>query len=88
MFLVELFYGILMIVLGAWLIKYRKTVKSWTGNFVWAERYIWSGWTYVVLMALWLFFIFVGVWYPFGWAEQLSEWSKDAIMERGQINGD
>jgi hypothetical protein len=40
MILVKIFYGILLFIAGVALIKYRKLVHSWTGNFVWAERYL------------------------------------------------
>ncbi len=66
MFIVKLFYWLLMIAIWVWIIKYRKQVKSWTGNWVWAERYIWRGWTYFVMLLLWLALIFLGVLYPFG----------------------
>lgn len=69
--LVDIIYSILLMVWGFFLIKYRRNVKSWTGNFMWAERYIWSGWTYLVLILTWLFMIFLGVLYPFWWLELL-----------------
>lgn len=67
LFLVKIFYAILLIVIWASLIKYRRIVKSWTWNFVWAERYLWSWWTYFVLVLVWLLMIFLWVLYPFGW---------------------
>lgn len=67
MLIIKLIYAIAFIFLGIWLIKYRRNVKSWTWNFVRAERYIWNGWTYLVFIAFWLFLIFLGVIYPFWW---------------------
>ena len=71
MFIVKLFYGILLVLSWLWLIKYRKTVKSWTGNFLWAERHIWAWWTYIVIILTWAGLIFFGVIYPFWWVEML-----------------
>jgi hypothetical protein len=47
------------------LIKYRKIVHGWTGNFVWAEQYLGYGGTYLVLILVGLGSIFYGVIYPF-----------------------
>lgn len=48
------------------MLRYRKQVKSWTGNFVWAEHYIGRGGTYFILILIALGLIFYGVIYPFG----------------------
>ncbi|MCD5380505.1 hypothetical protein LR004_01125 [Candidatus Gracilibacteria bacterium] len=66
MFFVKLFYGILMIAMGAGIIKYRKQLKGWTGNWVWAEKYVGRGGTYFIMLLLGLGLIFLGVLYPFG----------------------
>jgi len=39
-FIVDIFYSIMFILGGIGLIKYRRNVKSWTGNWLWAEKYI------------------------------------------------
>lgn len=57
------------------MIKYRRNVKSWTGNFAWAEHYIGNGWTYVVLIVTWLAMMFFGVLYPF-WGMELITWGN------------
>ncbi|MDD3645984.1 MAG: hypothetical protein PHH06_01095 [Candidatus Gracilibacteria bacterium] len=67
--LIDLFYAVLLILTGVGILKYRRVVKSWTGNFVWAERYLGNGGTYIVLIFLGLFLIFWGVLYPFGGLE-------------------
>ncbi|MDD3302667.1 MAG: hypothetical protein PHN31_03850 [Candidatus Gracilibacteria bacterium] len=64
--ILKLFYSILYIGLGILIIKYRKNIHSWTGNWYWAEKYLGSGGTYLVLVFLGLFFIFLGGLYPFG----------------------
>lgn len=71
--IIDLFYALLL--MGVWisLIKYRRVVKSWTGNFLWAERYLGYGGTYFVLIVLWCFLIFWGVLYPF-WGLELIFW--------------
>jgi hypothetical protein len=69
MFIVKFFYSILFILGWMWIIKYRKTVKSWTWNFYWAEHYIWSGWTYFIIMVCGLLMIFYWVIYPMWWLE-------------------
>jgi len=66
MFIVKLFYWILMIAIGAWIIKYRKPLKSWTGNWVWAERYIGRWGTYFIMLLFGLLLMFLWVLYPFG----------------------
>jgi hypothetical protein len=38
--LTDLFYSLLFIGSGVLILKYRRTVKSWTGSFVWAEQYL------------------------------------------------
>lgn len=67
--IIDIIYAILLIAWGIALLKYRKTVKWWSWNFYWAERYIWNWWTYFVLILIGLFMIFLWVLYPFGWLE-------------------
>ncbi len=67
--IIKLIYAILLIWWGATIIKYRKIVKSWTWNFVWAEQYIWRGGTYIAIILIWLAMIFYWAIYPFWWAE-------------------
>lgn len=67
--IINIIYWLLLILWWIALIKYRKIVKWWTGNFYWAERYIGNWWTYLVLILSWLFMIFLWVLYPFGWLE-------------------
>ena len=64
--IVKLFYALFLMGLGFSLIRYRKNVKSWTGNFFWAEKYLGNGGTYLVMILLGLFLIFLWVLYPFG----------------------
>lgn len=71
MIIVKIIYWIILIALGYLIIRYRRDVRSWTGNFVWAERYLGSGWTYLVLVLVWLALIFFGTIYPFWWLEVL-----------------
>ncbi|MGE4444433.1 MAG: hypothetical protein AB7E37_05580 [Candidatus Altimarinota bacterium] len=68
-FIIDLFYALLLFGVGFSIIKYRRVVKSWTGNFVWAERYIGTGGTYLVLLLLGCFLMIWGVLYPFGGLE-------------------
>lgn len=69
MFLLKIIYAIILIAIWYYIIKYRRDVKWWTGNFVWAEQYLWSGWTYFVIILIWLACIFFGTLYPFWWLE-------------------
>ncbi|QFR39202.1 hypothetical protein A9Q91_03120 [Candidatus Gracilibacteria bacterium 28_42_T64] len=69
MIIVEILYGIFLIFLGSGILKYRKIIKSWTGNFYWAEKYIGSGGTYLVIILIGMLLIFFGVTYPFGGKE-------------------
>lgn len=65
MIFIDIFYGILLIFAGAAMIKYRRNIKSWTGNFLWAEKYLGRGGTYIVMILFALFLIFLGVLFPF-----------------------
>jgi len=38
--IIKIVYGLFFIACGWSLIRYRRNVKSWTGNFVWAEKYL------------------------------------------------
>ena len=67
MILIKIIYSILLITTGIWIIKYRRIIKSWTWNFVWAEHYLWTWWTYLVLLIIWIWMIFLWTIYPFGW---------------------
>jgi len=67
MLILKIFYGIIMIVIWVLLIQHRRNVKSWTGNFTWAETYLWRWGTYLVLIFFGLFLIFFGSIYPFWW---------------------
>jgi len=71
MIFIKIFYSILLIGFGYLIIKYRKIVHSWTGNFVWAEKYLGTWGTYFVLILFALFLVFIGVLYPFGGFELL-----------------
>ncbi|MFK7780052.1 MAG: hypothetical protein QM490_02795 [Candidatus Gracilibacteria bacterium] len=67
--IVKIIYALFFITGGASIIKYRKIVKSWTGNFVWAEQFLGRGGTYAVILFFGICLIFYGVIYPFGGIE-------------------
>ncbi len=67
--IIKIIYAILLIASWSAILKYRKVVKSWTGNFYWAEKHIGSWGTYFVLILIWLGLIFLWVLYPFGWID-------------------
>lgn len=67
--IIKIIYWLLMISSGIAILKYRRIVKSWTWNFVWAEQYLWRWGTYLVLILIWLWLIFLWAIYPFGWFE-------------------
>ncbi|MCH2188926.1 hypothetical protein MK079_03795 [Candidatus Gracilibacteria bacterium] len=66
MIIVKILYGILLAVGGYLIVRHRRVVKSWTGNFSWAEKYIGNGGTYFVINIIGIGMIFFGVIYPFG----------------------
>ncbi|MBW7955023.1 hypothetical protein H3C61_04395 [Candidatus Gracilibacteria bacterium] len=68
-FIVNLFYATLLFGTGFLIIKYRRNVKSWTGNFVWAEQYLGNGGTYLFLILFGCFLMMWGILYPFGGLE-------------------
>jgi hypothetical protein len=37
---IKIIYSLIFIALGVLVLKYRKKVHDWTGNFAWAEHYI------------------------------------------------
>lgn len=83
MIILDIFYWILLIAWGSLLLKYRRNVKSWTGNFVWAERYLWNGWTYLVLILIGLFMIFWWILMPFWWLELLVwKWWTTGVIQK------
>ncbi len=69
--LLKIFYGIVLFLIWFYWIRYRKKVISWTWKFVWAEKYLWNGGTYLVIIIVCLFLMFLGVLYPFWWLELL-----------------
>lgn len=71
--LVKIFYAILFISLWFLLIRFRKNVHDRTGHWYWAEKYLGSGWTYLVLVLFWMFLIFFGAIYPFWGLELLKK---------------
>ncbi|EKD66112.1 MAG: hypothetical protein ACD_49C00064G0015 [uncultured bacterium (gcode 4)] len=73
MIFVKIFYGILLFATGLVIIKYRKIVYEWTGKFAWAERYLWSGGTVIVLTLIGLLLMFLGVTFPFWMYETLTK---------------
>ncbi len=64
MILLKIIYWIIFAICWIAIIKYRKIVYEWTGKFNWAEKYIWSWWTVIVIILIWLVLIFVSVAYP------------------------
>lgn len=69
--LVKLFYSLFFIAIWSWMLKYRKQLHWWTGNFAWAEHYLWRWGTYLVLVLIWLWCIFYWAIYPFWWMDLL-----------------
>jgi hypothetical protein len=63
--IINIIYSILLIIGWVAILKYRKIIKSWTGNFYWAEKYIGNWWTYLVLIAIGMAMIFYWIRYPF-----------------------
>jgi hypothetical protein len=49
MFIIKIFYALLGISMGLGILKYRKVVYSWTGRFYWAEKYLGSGGTILII---------------------------------------
>lgn len=72
MFFMKILYWIILFGLWVVILKYRKTVYDWTGRFDWAERYIGSWGTVLVIIMIWLLMIFLSVAYPawvFDWPQ-------------------
>lgn len=73
MIFIKIFYGILLFFAGLVIIKYRKIVYEWTGRFVWAEKYLGSGGTVVVITLIGLLLMFLWVTFPFWMYETLTK---------------
>lgn len=61
---IKIIYWILFFVWWVLTLKYRKMIYDWTGKFMWAEKYLWSGWTVIVIILVWLLLIFLSIAYP------------------------
>ncbi|MCD5385035.1 hypothetical protein LRZ95_00020 [Candidatus Gracilibacteria bacterium] len=81
MIILKIIYGILLIAGGLGMIKYRKVIKSWTGNFYWAEHYIGRGGTYLIIILIGLAMIFMGAMYPFGGMDNFFNKTNQQINE-------
>ncbi|EKE28915.1 MAG: hypothetical protein ACD_2C00265G0005 [uncultured bacterium (gcode 4)] len=64
MIFLKIFYWMLLFSSWVVLIKYRKIIYEWTGKFGWAERYIGSWWTVLVIILTWMFLMFLSIAYP------------------------
>lgn len=76
MIIVKIFYWLIFLALWIAVLKYRKTVYEWTGKFLWAEKWIGSWWTVIVIILFGLLLIFLSVAYPM-WLIDLSNNQKD-----------
>ena len=63
--IIKIIYALLLITAGWAIIKYRRIVRSWTGTFVWAEKYLGRGSTYFVIILIWAACIIFWIRYPF-----------------------
>ncbi len=70
----KIFYTLFFIWIGYVFLRYRKQVRWWTGNFVWAEEYLWRWGTYFIITLIWLACIFYWAMYPF--------WGLDLIVSK------
>ncbi len=86
MFIIKLIYWIGLIALGFSIIKYRKAIKWWTGNWVWAEKYIGRWGTYFALLLFGLLLMFLWAMYPFGWLDYFKK--KSQIIQNPLWNDD
>lgn len=63
---VKILYFLLFTSLGIAVLKYRKNVYEWTGQWYWAEKYVGRGGTLTVITLIGLGLLFFGVGYPLG----------------------
>lgn len=64
-FIAKLLASAIYIWLWYVLVKYRRQVKWWTGEFYWAEKHLWRGGTYLVIILTGIWFMFYGWIHPF-----------------------
>lgn len=86
--IIDIIYWLFFIWLWSLILKYRKNVKGWTWNFVWAEHYLWRWWTYFVIILIWLWIIFYWVIYPFGWFSSVldNDYQEEQQKKRNNEN--
>lgn len=68
---VNIVYWILFLLWWFLVLKYRRQIKNFSGDFVWAERYLWRWSTYLVLILAWCAMIFLWALMPFWWINVL-----------------
>lgn len=83
-FILKIFYWIILFIVWFYSIRYRKRVIWWTWRFIWAEKYLWTWWTYFVIILLGLFLMFLWILYPFGWMDLIvwQWWSTNIINHK------
>ena len=67
------------------ILKYRKIVHGWTGNWVWAEKYLGRWWTYTALVLAGLWFILVSIMYlfwQFDFEQKLETWNWNIMWKK------
>lgn len=62
---IKILYFFVFVGLGVAILKYRKNVHEWTGQWYWAEKNLGRGGTILVITIVGLGLIFFGVGYPF-----------------------
>ena len=87
MFFLKLLYAVFGVAMGLGMLKYRKTVYDWTGKIYWAEKYLGSGGTVVVICLIALGLIAVSVAYPFGTFDKAPQTnSMNAVQTTSDTN--
>ena len=64
-FILKILYGTIGFGSGLLILRYRRIVYEWTGRFYWAEKYIGSGGTIVVITLFGMGVMFLSVAYVF-----------------------
>lgn len=82
-FLLQWFYVAFFIWLWYSFIRYRQVIKSWTGDWWFAERRLWRWWTYVMMILLGLVLMFYWAVYPF-WGLEFLFWNNHEIWKLQQ----
>lgn len=61
----KLLLGLIIILTGVAILKYRHQIHEFTGEWGWANTYLWGNWTVVAIALIGMILIWIWTAYPF-----------------------